>query len=152
MTHVLIKNGTVAAYPYSPGQLLADNPGTSFPNDIPDATLASWGVYPVEATTAPSPSPTQRLRERKPIYVGGKWTQRWELVDLSADELSNKRAQALRALRQERNDKLRDTDFTQLADSPVDKAAWAQYRQALRDLPNVTPDPLNPVWPPAPTA
>lgn len=27
------------------------------------------------------------------------------------------------------------TDWTQLADAPVDKTAWAEYRQALRDLP-----------------
>ena len=34
-----------------------------------------------------------------------------------------------------RNDELSRTDWTQVADSPVDKAAWATYRQALRDLP-----------------
>ena len=34
-----------------------------------------------------------------------------------------------------RNDELSRTDWTQLEDSPVDKAAWAAYRQALRDLP-----------------
>jgi hypothetical protein len=34
-----------------------------------------------------------------------------------------------------RNEELSRTDWTQLEDSPVDKAAWATYRQALRDLP-----------------
>lgn len=34
-----------------------------------------------------------------------------------------------------RNAELNATDWTQLADSPADKAAWAIYRQALRDLP-----------------
>jgi hypothetical protein len=34
-----------------------------------------------------------------------------------------------------RNGELSRTDWTQLADVPVDKAAWATYRQALRDLP-----------------
>jgi hypothetical protein len=34
-----------------------------------------------------------------------------------------------------RNDELKRTDWTQVADSPTDKAAWAKYRQALRDLP-----------------
>jgi hypothetical protein len=34
-----------------------------------------------------------------------------------------------------RNAELTRTDWTQLADVPVDKAAWATYRQALRDLP-----------------
>lgn len=34
-----------------------------------------------------------------------------------------------------RNAELARTDFTQLPDAPVDKEAWAEYRQALRDLP-----------------
>jgi hypothetical protein len=34
-----------------------------------------------------------------------------------------------------RNAELARTDWTQIADSPADKTAWATYRQALRDLP-----------------
>jgi hypothetical protein len=34
-----------------------------------------------------------------------------------------------------RNAQLAQSDWTQLPDAPVDKAAWATYRQALRDLP-----------------
>ena len=34
-----------------------------------------------------------------------------------------------------RNSELSRTDWTQVADSPADKTAWATYRQALRDLP-----------------
>jgi len=34
-----------------------------------------------------------------------------------------------------RNAALAQSDWTQLPDAPVDKAAWATYRQALRDLP-----------------
>ena len=34
-----------------------------------------------------------------------------------------------------RNAQLAKTDWTQLTDAPVDKAAWATYRQTLRDLP-----------------
>jgi hypothetical protein len=34
-----------------------------------------------------------------------------------------------------RNAELNRTDWTQIEDSPADKAAWATYRQALRDLP-----------------
>ena len=45
-----------------------------------------------------------------------------------------------------RNKKLLDSDWTQLPDAPVDKEAWAEYRQKLRDLPE-TADPLNVVWP-----
>jgi hypothetical protein len=34
-----------------------------------------------------------------------------------------------------RNAQLAASDWTQLPDAPVNKAAWAEYRQALRDLP-----------------
>ena len=34
-----------------------------------------------------------------------------------------------------RNAELARTDWTQLADVPLNKEAWATYRQALRDLP-----------------
>ena len=40
-----------------------------------------------------------------------------------------------------RNKELTRTDWTQVADAPVDQAAWAVYRQALRDLPASNADP-----------
>jgi hypothetical protein len=40
-----------------------------------------------------------------------------------------------------RNAELAATDWTQVADSTADKAAWATYRQALRDLPASNKDP-----------
>jgi len=40
-----------------------------------------------------------------------------------------------------RNTELARTDWTQVADAPVDQAAWATYRQALRDLPASNTDP-----------
>jgi hypothetical protein len=54
------------------------------------------------------------------------------------------------ALRAERNARLSASDWTQVADAPVDAAAWAAYRQALRDMPENTADPLAPVWPAQP--
>jgi hypothetical protein len=44
-------------------------------------------------------------------------------------------------LRHWRDTELARTDWTQVADAPVDKAAWATYRQALRDLPASNKDP-----------
>ncbi|TCP11189.1 phage tail assembly chaperone [Crenobacter luteus] len=57
------------------------------------------------------------------------------------------RAQALRA---ERNRRLNECDWTQLSDAPLtaeQKAAWASYRQALRDVPEAAADLDNVVWP-----
>ena len=41
-----------------------------------------------------------------------------------------------------RNAELLASDWTQLFDSPVDKEAWAKYREELRNLPsqNTLPD------------
>jgi hypothetical protein len=49
--------------------------------------------------------------------------------DLVSDEIF------LARLRHWRDTELARTDWTQVADAPIDKAAWAIYRQALRDLP-----------------
>ncbi len=53
-------------------------------------------------------------------------------------------------IRQWRNRELAVSDWTQLPDSPVDKTAWATYRQELRDLPAQNPDPKLIVFPTPP--
>ena len=53
-------------------------------------------------------------------------------------------------LRSWRNKQLADTDWTQLVDTPVDKSAWATYRQALRDVPAQAGFPNTVVWPTQP--
>ena len=47
----------------------------------------------------------------------------------------------LARLRYWRNNELQNTDWTQVADSPANKEAWATYRQALRDLTEASGDP-----------
>jgi hypothetical protein len=47
----------------------------------------------------------------------------------------------LARLRSWRDSELVKTDFSQLPDSPVDKSAWAEYRQLLRDLPKQNKNP-----------
>jgi len=49
-----------------------------------------------------------------------------------------------------RNGLLSSSDWTQLADAPVDRMAWAAYRQSLRDVPGQAsfPEVIN--WPTAP--
>ena len=53
--------------------------------------------------------------------------------------------------KRERNIRLQRSDWTQVPDAPVDAAAWAVYRQQLRDLPANTTDPRNVVWPEPPS-
>jgi hypothetical protein len=47
----------------------------------------------------------------------------------------------LARMRHWRDTELKRTDWTQVSDAPVDQAAWATYRQALRDLPTSNSDP-----------
>lgn len=42
----------------------------------------------------------------------------------------------LERLRIQRDKLLVESDWTQVADAPVDKQAWATYRQTLRDFPS----------------
>lgn len=54
------------------------------------------------------------------------------------------------AIREKRNVLLSASDWTQLADAPVDQAAWATYRQALRDITDQPSFPSEVTWPTAP--
>jgi hypothetical protein len=55
-------------------------------------------------------------------------------------------------VRAERDRLLAASDWTQVADAPVDQAAWAIYRQALRDVPDQAGFPENVIWPETPNA
>lgn len=53
-------------------------------------------------------------------------------------------------VRTQRDVKLVQTDWTQVADAPVDKAAWATYRQSLRTMPEQSGFPDTVTWPTEP--
>jgi hypothetical protein len=53
-------------------------------------------------------------------------------------------------VRRQRTEKLKDCDWTQIADSTADKTAWATYRQALRDITGQAGFPWAVTWPETP--
>ena len=55
-----------------------------------------------------------------------------------------------KAIRAERDRRLAASDWTQVSDAPVDAAAWATYRQQLRDLPQNYILPSDVEWPQEP--
>jgi len=98
--------------------------------------------------------------------IDGKWYTKYVLGPVFTDTTVNgvtttaaeheaaykaiKDAKQASAVRQSRSDRLADCDWTQVADSPVDKAAWATYRQALRDITTQDGFPWNVTWPDSP--
>jgi len=66
------------------------------------------------------------------------------------EELLQRNITQTNAVRVARNNMLKDSDWTQLVDSPADKTAWAVYRQALRDVTAQAGFPLSVTWPDAP--
>lgn len=53
-------------------------------------------------------------------------------------------------VRTQRNALLAASDWTQIADAPVNQAAWATYRAALRDVPQQAGFPHDVTWPTKP--
>lgn len=135
-------------YPYTLTDLRFANPGAKFPAEITDAIAAEYHCFPVQPTE-PTKAPAGKKQVRDlPENVDGMFFERWKLVDLSAEETDAQWA----AVRAERNQRLSACDWTQLADAPLtdaEKADWAEYRQALRDLPTTQTDPFDIVWPTA---
>ncbi|MFD2177849.1 tail fiber assembly protein [Veronia pacifica] len=56
--------------------------------------------------------------------------------------------------KEKRNYLLKDTDWTQMTDAPLtdqQRTAYAEYRQALRDLTQTFANPADIIWPIKPT-
>jgi hypothetical protein len=99
--------------------------------------------------------------------VEGKWYTKYVLGPIFTDTANEdgtvttaaqheaaykaqKDAEQAKAVRADRNKRLTDTDWTQLADAPVNSVAWSNYRQALRDVPSQDGFPFNVNWPAQP--
>lgn len=134
-------------YPVHEGDIRLEYPNTSFPRPFePPENYA-----PVQAVPRPVVDHTQNVAEGAPEQINGVWTQKWEVTDATAAEVINRTGNKANQVRSERNKKLTESDWTQLADSPVaDRAAWAAYRQALRDLTAQAGFPWAVVWPVSP--
>ena len=67
----------------------------------------------------------------------------WVEPGLTSEQLETLKQQ----VRMERDILLAASDWTQVADAPVDREAWAVYRQALRDIPKQEGFPTDVAWP-----
>ena len=71
-------------------------------------------------------------------------------AEQEAEYRAMKDAEQAASVRNSRIQKLKDSDWTQIADSTADKAAWAAYRQALRDITSQAGFPWTIEWPEQP--
>lgn len=149
--YVLSQGQQVLKFPYSPGQLIEDNPDTSFPLPLSEQTLASWGVYRVEPQPWPTHNEaTEEVITEDPVYTNDQWFETFSIKEYSQEEIAIRTAEKAGHVREERNQKLKDSDWTQLPDSPVDKEAWAVYRQDLRNISQQAGFPWDVTWPEKP--
>lgn len=142
---------------------LLETGGPSYGTLTPDV-MEAIGVDPVfEGAQATGGTVYQySMRQGVEQQADGKWYSKYVLGPIFVDNEDGTAAQQEAAykaqkdaeqaviVRADRNKKLSDCDWTQLADAPVDDLAWATYRQALRDIPNQEGFPWNVTWPTEP--
>ena len=146
---------------------LQANNGPSFDQLTPEV-MEAIGVDPV----LEGPQATGGTVYQYSVYGGveqidGQWFTKWNLgpsffdtedaeghVTTAAENEANykaaKDAEQAKSVRDSRTEKLKDSDWTQIADSTADKAAWATYRQALRDITAQAGFPWTIDWPTQP--
>ena len=151
MTYARLDNGSVAEYPVFAGDIMLRLPNTSFPNPFqpPDNYVAVAGVPQPPCTYA------ENIVEATPQKIDGTWTQIWDVVPATPEQIEERTARQADEVRTDRNKRLAECDWTQLQDSPLDpeaKAAWAFYRENLRMVPQQPGFPWNVQWPPQPGA
>jgi len=108
---------------------------------------------PVDGRCTGTGESAQVVSNSTELVPDDQFTQRFDgeawvtpvLPDPTPEELADN-------VRAERDALLYASDWTQVADAPVDQAAWAAYRQALREVPQQADFPQSVGWPEPPTA
>lgn len=140
-----LNNGQVETYPYTIGQLRKDHHNVSFPKVLTDDVLAQFNIVKI--------TPTERPNDHTKNFtvtiaqVNDVWVEKWVATNATQAEITERTTSKAAQVRAERNKLIADCDWTQVADSPVDKQTWATYRQALRDVPAQAGFPWEVTWP-----
>ena len=130
--------------------VFGENHNTRASKLTPEEATA-FGVHKLKLVTPPPYNPlTQTRTDADAALVDGVWTQVWQVRDLSNEEILQRNTTQSAVVRSIRNAKLTESDWTQIADAPADKAAWVTYRQALRDISSQEGFPMTITWPDAP--
>jgi hypothetical protein len=146
MLYALIENNSILKI----GSLFELFPNVSFPvgevdNDFLNNNSVLKVIEWVEHDTS-----TEKLVYGTP-YINGDsvftFTREFKTEQELTEEQESNLIFTILAIRTQRNQLLKDSDWTQVADAPVDKTAWATYRQELRDITSQEGFPFNVVFP-----
>ena len=81
--------------------------------------------------------------------IDGKWYTKYSVADMDAEGIAAVDAQQAKSVREQRNEKLAETDWRYRRDQTTTQA-WDDYCQALRDIPSQTGFPWDITWPEQP--
>jgi len=109
------------------------NGGPTWGTTTPEV-LAELGASVVLEGPQASPTRYQTAYRDGVEEIDGKWYTKYSVADMDDEAKTAKDAEQAKSVRTTRDEKLKDSDWTQVADAPVDKTVWATYRQELRDL------------------
>jgi len=126
------------------------HPNTSMPQQLSEELLNDFGADVVFEGPQAQPTRYQVGFANGVEQIDGKWYTKYSVADMEQEAISAKDAEQAKSVRDQRNTKLTESDWTQVADAPVDKQLWATYRQALRDISTQTGFPWEITWPDAP--
>jgi len=149
--YALVSNGIVTNSNLSLNIWRSEHPQISLPAFPTEEQLNEQGIYTVEPAPQPSIDHTQSA-ESSVVFNGTSCVQEWSVSDASEEEIASRTASQSKAVRDDRNQRLTNCDWTQLPDAPVNTESWSEYRQALRDIPEQANFPWDIIWPDEPAA
>jgi hypothetical protein len=157
-----LRNRTTGAV-ITESQFRSDNRNTSFPQVLTAEIIDSFGYDPVLEGPQATIIPPYQYSQRDGVEeINGQWFTKYiagpvftDNEDATAEEQEAAYRQRIddeqaKVVRDDRNKRLADCDWTQLPDSPADHEAWAAYRQDLRDVTAQVGFPWDITWPEQP--
>ena len=118
-------------------------PNTSFPKVLDETLVNGLGYDWVYDGARPSATPPYETVVRDGVeQVSGRWQTKFKITTADTDGKTSIDNYTAEGKRGERNQLLKDSDWTQLSDkgglSDSKVTEWATYRQSLRDLPTAS--------------
>ena len=137
ITYAKLKNGEVETYPYGLGRLRSENPYVSFSNGALSNSEIRDQFDVVEVAHVDAPTKAGwKANQVGPVKENGAWTQKWEEVaktenELSASDITNPDPPSGAALEDEHGVEVR----THVDNGPVWKGDHWEVDWQMEDLP-----------------